>query len=92
MYVFEDNFLRYIDLIVGYFKPYPVVGDHMENQTLPSRPQQIGFQVFLETSNPIDVFASDSGWMTGYGEVIQANPTHYFRFADHPETARKAAC
>jgi len=71
VYVFEDNFLRYIDLIVGYFKPYPVVGARMENQTLPSRPQQIGFQVFLETSNPIDVFASDSGWMTGYPSLIE---------------------
>lgn len=38
MYVFEDNFLRYIGLIVGYFKPYPVVAAHMENQTVPSRP------------------------------------------------------
>jgi hypothetical protein len=53
VYVFEDNFLRYIGLIVGYFKPYPVVAAHMENQTVPiAPPKQIGFQVFLETSKP----------------------------------------
>jgi hypothetical protein len=33
------QFLRYIRLIVGYFKPYLVVAALMENETVPSRPQ-----------------------------------------------------